>query len=242
MELALSIINNLTSLVNIIALTLTNGLYNFFMEEVTPVFNREEKSILPKIIGIIFFIILTVLLIGGLYFLFFRKSPVVIRGGESVITQLRTLNRFETSAYSIEKIIEAGDEGNRFEQVLFGDRILLVANGEVIAGFDLSTLSDKDISIEGTTARITLPAPQILVSRLNNEKTRVYDRQQGFLTQGDKDLESTARSEAERSIRLAACEGGILRSAATNGQNQLSALVKALGYTTVIVSIPEGKC
>lgn len=212
------------------------------MDPVDPRKPEENNSPRSKIVGIIVFVILTILLIGGLYFLFFRKSAISIRGGESVITQLRSLNRFETSSYTIEKIIEAGEEGNRFQQILFGDRILLVANGEVIAGFDLSKLSENDISIDGSTVRMSLPPPQILVTRLDNEKTRVYDRQQGFLTQGNKDLESTARAEAERSIRIAACEGGILESAGSNARTQLTALIKALEYTTVVIDIPRGNC
>jgi hypothetical protein len=55
-------------------------------------------------------------------------------------------------------------------------------------------------------------------------------------------LESVARLSAENSIRTAACEGGILQSAATNARNQLTALIKAFGYTTVVIDIPQGHC
>ncbi len=193
---------------------------------------------------IIFLFILTIILISGIYFLLKPKKPsVTIKNGESVITQIRSLNRYESAEFSVEKIIEAGkNEDNAFKQVLFGDKILLIANGKVTGGIDLSKLSENDIKIEGSTVKLTLPAPEILVARLDNEKTRVYDRKLGYLTQGDKDLESVARLSAENSIRTAACEGGILQSAATNARNQLTALIKAFGYTTVIITIPEGHC
>ena len=212
----------------------------------------EEDKAKPPIVSksqftntqLIIVVVFTLIFISGIYFLFFNKKPSVsIKNGDSVITQIRSLSRYESSEFTVEKIIEAGkNENNAFKQVLFGDKILLIANGKVTAGFDLSKLSNDDIKVEGTTLRLSLPAPEILVSRLDNEKTRVYDRKLGYLTQGDKDLESVARLSAENSIKKAACEGGILQSASTNARNQLTALIKAFGYTTVVITIPEGHC
>lgn len=212
---------------------------------------EEEKSkitspvrSLSLILQLFFFFVFSVILLVGIYFLFFNKKPAVtIKNGDSVITQIRSLNRYESSEFTIEKIIEAGSsDGNAFKQVLFGDKILLIANGKVTAGFDFSKLGNDDIKVEGDTLTLTLPAPEILATRLDNKKTRVYDRRQGFLTQGNKDLESIARLSAENSIRSAACEGGILQSATGNARNQLSALIKAFGYLTVVITIPEGHC
>lgn len=161
----------------------------------------------------------------------------------AVVKQLRALNRYETSSFSIEKIIEAraGQESG-LSQILFGDKILLIAYGEVIGGFDLSTLTDKNVQIQNKTITITLPAPVILVTRLDSEKTRVYDRSKGFLTSGDKDLESKARLAAENSIRDAACTSGILKEASDKGRAQLETILKTIGFETVIVNIPVGKC
>lgn len=197
-----------------------------------------------KIFQVTIFTILTVIIIASLYLNFFKKQPAInIRGGESVVTQIRSLNRYETAEFTIEKIIEAGsNEGNAFNRVLFGDKILLIANGNVSAGFDFSKIQNNDIEVNGDTVRLTLPPPQILSSRLDNEKTRVYDRRQGFLTQGNKDLESEARLSAENSIRTAACQEGILNNATDNARTQLTALIKAFGFTTVIISIPPGSC
>lgn len=160
----------------------------------------------------------------------------------TVIKELRELNRLETASFTIEKVIDAGTNGNQFQQLLFGDRILLVAHGEVIAGFDLSKLSNDDIEVNGKTLRLTLPPPQILSARLDSEETRVYDRRQGLLSRGDKDLESEARARAENIIRQAACDGKILNEASKNARTQLTALFKTLGFETVILQIPQGKC
>lgn len=161
---------------------------------------------------------------------------------QTVIKQIESLNRLETASYTIEKVIDAGTTGNKFAQFLYGDRILLIAHGQVIAGFDMTKLDKDAIEITGTDVQLTLPAPEILVNTLDNNQTRVYDRNQGLLTKGDNNLESEARKEAQSVIRDAACKGGILDEAAKNGRNQMTALLKSLGFETVTVNIPSGNC
>lgn len=163
-------------------------------------------------------------------------------GSQTVIKEITSLNRLETASFTIEKIIDAGTSGNRLQQLLVGDRLLLIAHGQVIAGIDMSKVKENDVQVEGQTLKMKLPPPAILVSRLDNEQTRVYDRQSGLFTRGDRDLESEARKEAEAVIRDAACKGGILTEASKNARNQLTALFKGMDFTTVIIEIPEGKC
>jgi len=175
---------------------------------------------------------------------FFTKQPQYTfnTNSRTVIKQLQSLNRLETAQFTIEKVIDAGKSGNQFQQLLFGDKILLIAQGEVVAGFDLTKLSEKDIVIEGTTLRLMLPESEILFTKLNNDQTRVYDRKLGLLSKGDKDLEAKARESAEGLIRQAACDGRILDIASTNARTQLTALFKSLGFTTVIITIPQSGC
>ncbi|MCJ7740242.1 DUF4230 domain-containing protein [Candidatus Microgenomates bacterium] len=156
---------------------------------------------------------------------------------------MRNLQRLETASFTIEKIIDGGTpEENVFQQFLFGDRILLIAHGQVIAGFDLSQISEKDIEVSGSNLKITLPKPQILITSLDNTQTRVYDRQRGILISGNKDLESEARLAAETSIKDAACKGDILKQAQDNGRKQLTAILTALGFSTITIEIPDSSC
>lgn len=160
----------------------------------------------------------------------------------TVIHQMQSLNKYETASFTIEKIIEVGTQGNRFQQLLYGDRILLIAYGQVIAGFDLSLLKESDIEVSPDQLTVTLPPPQIFTTKLDSAKTKVYDRQQGLLTQGDKDLESEARQIAEQQITQAACDGGILHHASTNAHEQLSTIFKTLGFQAITINIPQGTC
>ena len=172
-------------------------------------------------------------------------QPTVVRVDRpAVIKEIKALSRLETAGYTIEKVIEAGQEGSAIYNLLVGDTILLIANGQVIAGFDLAKLRDEDIilSEDGKTATITLPPAEILLSRLDNEKTRVYDRQRGVLTRGNVDLESEARRVAEQEILRAACDDGILTRAAEEGKTRMGGLVRALGFEQVTVNASPGPC
>lgn len=161
----------------------------------------------------------------------------------AVIKEMRQLGRLETSSFTIEKIIEAKkDAGSPWSNILFGDKLLLIAHGDVVAGLDLFGLDEHAITVSGTRIQVTLPAPQILTVRLDNEQTRVYDRDQGFLSRGDKDLESEARQAAETEIRTAACQAKILEAASENAVKQIKALLGALGFLDITVTIPPGQC
>lgn len=200
----------------------------------------KNASFIIKIIGVFLIFVVALLVYQRLNKP--RSNYVVNLSSQTVIKQVRSLNRLETSSYTIEKIIDVGTSGNKFNQFLVGDRILLIAHGSVIAGFDMSKVSEENVKVDGDTLRVNMPPPEILVTKLDSDQTRVYDRQQGLLTKGDRNLESEARAEAEKVIKDAACKGGILDEASKNARNQLTTLFKSLGFKTVIIEMPQGTC
>jgi hypothetical protein len=164
-----------------------------------------------------------------------RTSPASVR------EELRRLAEFHTASFMMEKVIQAGSAGSGIREFLFGDRILLIAVGEVTAGFDLSSLSDTAIRRENGVLIVTLPAPQILGVSLDEQATQVFDRKKGILASGDIHLESLARQEAETVMRQTACDRGILRVAREEGIARIEGLLLKLG-TPGTVEAPEGAC
>ncbi|MGD9129586.1 MAG: DUF4230 domain-containing protein [Candidatus Woesebacteria bacterium] len=205
------------------------------------------KTILPtKLFKIV---IITLFLSCLAVFLWWKQSNLNSKfklnlDQAAVIKEIQELNKLETASFNIEKIIDAGTDANQFKEFLFGDRILLIAHGRVVAGIDLSKIEGKDIQIneESKELKIKLAAPQIFHTIIDNEKTKVYDRKKGILTKGQKDLEAQARQAAEESIQEAACEADILDIAATSAEKQLIILFKALGFESVIIKIEKGNC
>jgi hypothetical protein len=177
------------------------------------------------------------------FFIIFQKKIKINTNQTAVVKQIQQLNRLETAQYTIEKIIDAGTaNSNIFQELLYGDKILLIAHGDVIAGFDLSKINKEDVHINGTQLNITLPPPEIFFTKIDNDKTKVYDRKQGLLTKGNKDLESEARKSAENSITKAACDAKILDQATENGKKQMKIIFSRYGFSQVEVIVPPGNC
>jgi hypothetical protein len=170
--------------------------------------------------------------------------PTVDTSRTAVIREIKSLNRLETAQFTIDKVIEAGTDKNdsTFSQILYGDRLLLIAHGTIIGGVDLSKLTENDVQISGQTVTMNLPAPEILVSTIDNAQTKVFDRKLGFLTKGDKNLEAEARQKALSTIEQAACDGAILEQAGDSAKKQLTILLGGLGFTSVTVNVPAGSC
>lgn len=187
-------------------------------------------------------IVLLVIGIVAIKNFFYKPQYTYNMSSQTVITQIRSLNRLETASFTIEKVIDAGTNGNALQEFLYGDKILLIAHGQIIAGIDMAKLSDADVHISGQSISLALPAPEILVTTLDNGQTRVYDRKLGLLSKGDANLESNARKVAVDTITDAACKGNILDTASDNAKKQLTAFLRALGFTEITITIPQGSC
>lgn len=162
-----------------------------------------------------------------------NPTPTIIPDPVTYINEVRALARLETIQYSIEKVITA-EVGQGSFSFLFGDKLLFVAHGTVIAGIDMEKIQPADMRLDGGVLYVKLPPAEIFIATLNNEKSYVYDRETGALTKSSVDLETLARQAAEDEIRKAALEDGILSLAQTNAEAYLLKFFTALGYKTVL--------
>jgi hypothetical protein len=161
-----------------------------------------------------------------------HPTPTIIPDPVTIIHQVRALARLETIQYSVEKVITA-EVNQGVLGPLFGDRLLFVAHGTVIAGIDMQNIAPTDMLLENGVLNVRLPQPEIFIATLDNQKSYVYDRQTGLFTRGNQDLETAARQVAEDQIRQAAIDDGILNLARQNAESYLTRLFLALGYPDV---------
>ncbi len=168
-----------------------------------------------------------------------HPTPTIIPDPVTYINEVRALARLETIQYSIEKVITGQTGGGTF-QSLFGDKILFVGHGTVIAGIDMEKLQPQDMHFENGVLTVKLPPAEIFVATLDNDKSYVYDRQTGILAKPDVNLETLVRQRAEEEIRKAALEDGILQHAQTNAEAYLLKFFAALGYPNTIFAQDQG--
>lgn len=163
-----------------------------------------------------------------------NPTPTIRPDPVTIVREVRSLARLETIEYSVEKVITA-ESGQGPFGFLFGDRLLLVAHGSVIAGVDLAQLEPQDVWLDDQgRVYMRLPQAEIFVATLDNETTYVYDRDTGLLTQGNVDLEAAARQAAEDEIEAAALEDGILEQARVNAENFLFRFLRSLEFEDII--------
>lgn len=162
-----------------------------------------------------------------------HPTPTILPDPITIIHEVRTLARLETIRYSVEKVITAETNQGTLG-VLFGDRLLFVAHGVVIAGVDMEKIQPEDLWVKDHVLYVRLPPAEIFLATLDNERSYVYDRETGLFTHGDPNLETAARQAAEQEIYKAALEDGILDLARVNAENYLSRLFRSLGYPEVI--------
>ncbi|HAE60107.1 MAG TPA: DUF4230 domain-containing protein, partial [Anaerolineae bacterium] len=160
-------------------------------------------------------------------------TPTIIPDPVTYISEIRALARLETIQYSVEKVITA-EIGQGSFGFLFGDKLLFVAHGIVIAGIDMEKIQPGDMQLANGVLQVRLPPAEIFVATLNNEKSYVYDRNTGILTKSVQDLETLARQAAEMEILKAANEDGILEQAQGNAELFLYKFFQALGYKDVV--------
>jgi hypothetical protein len=167
-----------------------------------------------------------------------NPTPTILPDPITVIHEIRSLARLETIQYTMEKVITA-EEGQGSLGFLFGDKIIFVGHGTIIAGVDLARMRPEDLQVKDQVLYVRLPPAEIFVVDIDNEKSYVYNRDTGLLTKGDINLERTARVATEKEITKSALDEGILNQAQVNAENYMSRLLRGLGYPDVVFIKPQ---
>jgi len=155
-----------------------------------------------------------------------------------IITDIKALGRLETTKYMLQTVIDLQREPTSIWGRIFGtDKLLLVASGEVVAGFDLALLSSADITVQGDSVTISLPPPEILYTKVDNDETYVYVRTTGLFQKPDPSIEGEARQLAERAMLERALEGEIMQQAEMNGRLHLEGFLRSLGFTEIEIVV-----
>ncbi len=161
-----------------------------------------------------------------------HPTPTVLPDPVTIIRDVQSMARLETIQYTVEKVITAEINQGVFGP-LFGDKLLFVAHGYVIAGVDLSKLTVEDLALDGDVLRVHLPDAEVFVATLNNDDSYVYDRTTGIFKRAIL-IWNRCRQAAEEEILNAALEDGILEQAQNNAESFLERLFNDLGYDYVV--------
>jgi len=216
----------------------------FADESAVPGKRRNSQNAYAWILGGLFGVVLTLVLTGALVWLStglgllhliraLRGQPTVNVDQPTIVRQIQQLQRLETVSYTADKIISGGHANAYLPTFLAGDRLLLVVHGEVVAGINLADLRPGDVEIQALKVSLHLPPAEVLSTRIDSAKTRVYSRETGLFSSPDPNLESEVRAEAERELQQDALQDGILKTAADNAGSTITGMLKGFGFQEV---------
>ncbi len=147
---------------------------------------------------------------------------------------IQKLDRLDTVRMTQSVVVTKETGGTELRRFLTGEEVILVAVGDVEAGVNLSELTEGDVRVEDKTVTLRMPEPEISSVALDEEQTRLYDRDQGILRlRPDETLVEEARQEAQDELVDAARQNDIRATAERNAEDTVRTFLTTLGYEEV---------
>lgn len=149
--------------------------------------------------------------------------------GRSVLREVQQLKQLVTVRYGIQRVV-----GLREAKQPFGEEsILLMVEGQVLAGVDLGVLKQEDVHLlPNNRVHIDLPPAKIFDAYLDEKQTKIWDRQITWWTPwliADPQLEHRARLKAVEEVRSAARDMGIQQEAQHQAINAIGGFLSTVG-------------
>ena len=122
------------------------------------------------------------------------------------ITEINALGRYETLEVVMQTVVDLQHQPNNLWQRLCGtDKLLLIAGGEAVAGFDLAKVRPEDVQVRGKSLSLTLPPAEIFNYFVKEDQTRRYPCGTAALCVADPNLETSARHRPSRRSTTGRC-------------------------------------
>lgn len=176
--------------------------------------------------------VLLVAILGGAAFFVYNAGllddylPVSIEDTPNVVENIRNISELTTACF-YEEILQS-------EQIKKKESLIIIAEGKVRAGFNLSDLGEDKVVVQGDSSlRLRLPKAQIFDVIVNPSDIRFVEGED----EKDEVVVNRAIANAKKRIEEDAIKDGILDKATESGKKQLTELFKAFGFKEVYVDV-----
>jgi hypothetical protein len=120
------------------------------------------------------------------------------------------------------------------------DRVVLIVNGKLRAGVDLTRVEPRNVAIDGTSIRIVVPKPTIYSIELLPAESRVYDAERSWVFSDYTGLEVEAMDQARRELAAPnPTNTRMLETAEAVARLQLTNFLRDLGFQRVDVNFAK---
>ena len=154
------------------------------------------------------------------------ETPVIIQ-------QVKNIAQMFTQTFYDEYVYDTGII--RTPLLSVNKRLIFIAKGEVISGFDLSELSEKSIIRRDKSIVVKLPPARILEVVINPSGFDTFIEEGEITFEDSKKFHEDARRIFDRHAR----EKGILKNSSEQGRQMLEKFFRLLGFESVDIIIAE---
>jgi hypothetical protein len=170
----------------------------------------------------------------------------------TIVQEIEELGRMELVKYNFKEILDyqhlskAKVEGNVIMKSFDFDpdiSAVMIASGEAAGCIDLRKVGPGDIFSKGDTLFVTLPRPELCYYKLDLENTRIHSfTRQGWWSRlfadenEEKAVYEMAYRNAERQIRAAALQSGILEKTRENAELILKPFLENISGKNVVLT------
>lgn len=151
---------------------------------------------------------------------------------KQLVPLLKQLSDLATVEYVVTKIIKANDNKTWYK---IGDRkILMSCKASLIAGIDLSKITEENINISGNEITMMLPRAKLLTVNIKPEDIKTeYEEVSPFRSSFSSGERDALAAQGEAQIKNSADSLGILQAAEVNASLIISNFLKKAGYQTI---------
>ena len=142
----------------------------------------------------------------------------------TVLDKIEDLGRMELVRYNFKDVVEYKKEYSRW---LPDSRSVLIVAGEAVGCIDMSQVQARDVQFTNdSTITIRLPEPEICYFKIDHSKSKVLHMENTYFQ--DAELVDEGYKFAEKNVRTAALNSGILVQTAENADKILKPMLEGL--------------
>ena len=131
---------------------------------------------------------------------------------DTMVEKITSMGKLELVKYAMKDVIEK----KQIRVLLPDKRILFVAVGEVTGCIDLTKVKKTDINSVNDSITLYLPKPEICYTKLDHQRSRVYDISGSWFPLDTKDMVEDVYKVAEQQILKNAQQMNILKKTEEN--------------------------
>jgi Protein of unknown function (DUF4230) len=167
------------------------------------------------------------------------------RSTPALLQSMQRLHEYRAARASLQQLVDIERDAKYLPSFVSGERVVLVAAGDVDASVDFRRLGPKSLRVspDRKEVAIVLPSARLAPARLDLERTRVVDHDRGLVNRTE-DLLGSGGADEERELLLLAqqkldaaarADRDLLPAAERNTARMLRRLAEGLGFERVTV-------